>query len=172
MDKLEGRIENWWFVYSTNKSLEVNRGTLYTDEKWEANKEATWSLEALDSPRWTSSGIVETPRLLRMNSQNDLGSTHRCQYRVLSLEDGAPIVKNSTSFQSLITVQCVIYDTFYDAWRELRHTLSAAPICCTHKSLWCLFAIMLTFCQITDSLMLWQNYHKIMKDDILHRKRH
>jgi hypothetical protein len=30
---------------------------------------------------------------------------------------------------------------------------------------------MLTFCQITDPLMLWQNYHESMIDDILHRKR-
>lgn len=51
------------------------------------------------------------------------------------------------------------------------NTLSDASICCTPKSLRCLFTIMLTFCQITDPLMLWQNYRESMADDILHRKR-
>lgn len=41
----------------------------------------------------------------------------------------------------------------------------------TPKSLRGLFVIMLTFCQITDPMMLWQNYHESMADDILHRTR-
>jgi hypothetical protein len=90
------------------------------------------------------------------------------------------IVKGPTSFQSLRTVQNVIYDTFQGACKALgllddeshwKNTLSEASICCTPKSLRCLFAIMLTFCQITDPLMLWQNYRENMADDKLHRKR-
>jgi len=41
IDKLEGRKENYWFVKSSDNALEVNRGSPYTDEKREANKEAT-----------------------------------------------------------------------------------------------------------------------------------
>ncbi|KAL4143906.1 hypothetical protein QTP88_006160 [Uroleucon formosanum] len=90
------------------------------------------------------------------------------------------IVKGPTSFQSLRTVKNVIYDTFQGACKALgllddeshwENTLSEASICCTPKSLRCLFAIMLTFCQITDPLKLWQNYRESMADDILHRKR-
>ncbi|XP_050064916.1 uncharacterized protein LOC126553849 [Aphis gossypii] len=94
------------------------------------------------------------------------------------------IVKGSTSFQSLRTVKNVIYDTFQGACKALgllddeshwENTLSEPVvhlnICCTPKSLRCLFAIMLTFCRITDPLKLWQNYRESMADDILHRKR-
>ncbi|XP_015370488.1 PREDICTED: uncharacterized protein LOC107166369 [Diuraphis noxia] len=78
------------------------------------------------------------------------------------------------------TVQNVIYDTFQGACNALgllddeshwENTLSEAFICCTPKLLRCLFTIMLTICQITDPLMLWQNYHESMADNILHRKR-
>lgn len=90
------------------------------------------------------------------------------------------IVKGPTSFQNLRTVQNVIYDTFQGACKALgllddeshwENTLSEVSICCTPKALRYLFAIMLTFCQMTDPLMLWQNYCESMADDILHRKR-
>lgn len=90
------------------------------------------------------------------------------------------IDKGPTSFQSLRIVQNFIYDTFQGACKALgllddeshwENTLSEASICCRPKPLRCLFAIMLTFCQITDPLMLWQKYCESMADDILRRKR-
>lgn len=76
-------------------------------------------------------------------------------------------------------MQNVIYDTFQGACKALgllddeshwENTLSEESICCTPKSLRCLFAIMLTICQITDPLMLWQIYRESMADDLLHWK--
>ncbi|XP_045456269.1 uncharacterized protein LOC123666107 [Melitaea cinxia] len=90
------------------------------------------------------------------------------------------VIKGPTSFRSLRTFEGVTYDTFQGACKAMglleddshwESTLSEAAICCSPKSLRCLFAIMISFCQITDPHLLWQNYQKSMSEDILQRRR-
>ncbi|XP_045456894.1 uncharacterized protein LOC123666920 [Melitaea cinxia] len=80
--------------------------------------------------------------------------------------------KNRCSWKG---VRGVTYDTFQGACKAMglleddshwESTLSEAAICCSPKSLRCLFAIMISFCQITDPHLLWQNYQesKSIKD--------
>ncbi|XP_045446746.1 uncharacterized protein LOC123654933 [Melitaea cinxia] len=90
------------------------------------------------------------------------------------------VIKGPTSFRSLRTFEGVTYDTFQGACKAMglleddshwESTLSEAAICCSPKSLRCLFAIMISFCQITDPHLLWQNYQESMSEDILQRRR-
>ncbi|XP_045456077.1 uncharacterized protein LOC123665891 [Melitaea cinxia] len=90
------------------------------------------------------------------------------------------VIKGPTSFRSLRTFEGVTYDTFQGAYKAMglleddshwESTLSEAAICCSPKSLRCLFAIMISFCQITDPHLLWQNYQESMSEDILQRRR-
>ncbi|XP_045455771.1 uncharacterized protein LOC123665525 [Melitaea cinxia] len=90
------------------------------------------------------------------------------------------VIKGPTSFRSLRTFEGVTYDTFQGACKAMglleddshwESTLSEAAICCSPKSRRCLFAIMISFCQITDPHLLWQNYQESMSEDILQRRR-
>ena len=89
------------------------------------------------------------------------------------------IVKGPTSFISLRTFQGITYEIFKGFCKtmglleddtHLESTLSEAALCCSAKSLRYLFAIIISFCQVTDPHLLWQNYRESMAKDILHSR--
>ncbi|XP_059221065.1 uncharacterized protein LOC131995857 [Stomoxys calcitrans] len=90
------------------------------------------------------------------------------------------VVKGPTSFAHLRTVQGVIYNTYQMACKAMglleddshwENTLSEAAICSSATSLRYLFAIIVAFCQVTDSVSLWNKFRENMASDILIRQR-
>ncbi|CAH2107330.1 unnamed protein product [Euphydryas editha] len=90
------------------------------------------------------------------------------------------IVKDPTSFVHLRTVQGVIYNTYQTACRAMgllekdyhwKNTLSEAAFCSSATSLRYLFVITVAFCQVTDSVTLWNKFHENMANDILIQRR-
>ena len=90
------------------------------------------------------------------------------------------VIKGPTSFISLRTFQGITYETFQGVCKAMgllkddtqwESTLSEAALCCSAKSLRYLFAIIISFCQVTDPHLLWQNYRERMAEDIWHSRR-
>ena len=90
------------------------------------------------------------------------------------------IVKGPTSFISLCTFHDITYEIFQGFFKAMdlleddshwESTLSEAALCCSPKSLRYLFAIIISFCQVTDPHLLCQNYRESMAEDILHSRR-
>ncbi|XP_044741959.1 uncharacterized protein LOC123302929 [Chrysoperla carnea] len=90
------------------------------------------------------------------------------------------IVKGPTSFAHLRTVQGVVYNTYQAACKAMglleddshwENTLSEAAVCSSATSLRYLFAVIVVFCQVTDSVNLWNKFQENMASDILIRRR-
>lgn len=90
------------------------------------------------------------------------------------------VVKGPTSFAHLRTVEGVLYDTYQRACKTMglleddshwENTLSEAAMCNSATSLRNLFAIIVAFCQVTDSVTLWNKFQENMASDILIRRR-
>lgn len=88
-------------------------------------------------------------------------------------------VPGPTSFQYLRRVNGILYDTFFDACRELdlmeddNHwdlTLTDAALSSSPQQIRQLFAILLT-CFPSEASALWDKYKDSMSEDILHRIR-
>ncbi|CAG4932716.1 unnamed protein product [Colias eurytheme] len=81
-----------------------------------------------------------------------------------------------TSFAHLRTVQGVVYNTYQAACKAMglleddshwENTLSEAAVCSSATSLRYLFAVIVVFCQVTDSVNLWNKFQENMASDIL-----
>lgn len=88
------------------------------------------------------------------------------------------IVKGPTSFNHLKTIEGVTYNTFQAACKAMglleddahwENTLTEAALCSSAGSLRYLFSILISFCQITDLVTLWNNHRQNMSEDILRR---
>lgn len=89
-------------------------------------------------------------------------------------------VLGPTSFQYLRKVNGILYDTFFDACRELHlleddnHwdlTLADAALSSSPQQIRQLFSIILTTCFPSEASALWNKYKDSMSEDILHRIR-
>jgi len=87
------------------------------------------------------------------------------------------IAKGPPSFISLNTFQGITYESFQGVCKAVslleddthwESMLSEAALRYSAESLRYLFAIMISFCQVTDLYLLWQNYRESMAEDILH----
>ncbi|GBP05743.1 ATP-dependent DNA helicase PIF1 [Eumeta japonica] len=90
------------------------------------------------------------------------------------------IVKGPTTFARLRTVQGVVYNTYQAACKTMglleddshwENTLSEAAVCSSATSLRYLFAVIVAFCQVADSVNLWNKFQENMASDILNRRR-
>lgn len=90
------------------------------------------------------------------------------------------VVKGPTSFAHLRTEEGVIYSTYQAACKarglleddsHWENTLSESAMCSSPRSLRYLFAIIVAFCQVTDSVSLWNKFQENMANDILIRRR-
>ncbi|XP_026475763.1 uncharacterized protein LOC113380958 [Ctenocephalides felis] len=151
------------------------RTLLYTDTPkyftWD-KKLKDWVLRKRGIPVSGFEGIYMTNNLGRLYTVHP--KQRECFYLRLLLIN----VVGPRSFQNLRTVNGILYETFYDACRELHllendnqwdMTLADAALISSAHQIRQLFAIILTTCFPSDASALWNTHKDPMSEDILHR---
>ncbi|XP_026471387.1 uncharacterized protein LOC113375666 [Ctenocephalides felis] len=156
-------------------ALRFARTLLYTD----TSKYFTWDKKLKDwVPRKRGILVSGFKGIYVTNNLGRLYTVHPKQRECFYLRLLLINVIGPTSFQNLRTVNGILYETFYDACRELHllkndnqwdMTLADAALISSAHQIRQLFAIILTTCFPSDASALWNTHKDSMSEDNLHR---
>lgn len=153
------------------------RTLMYTD----VPKFFTWNKQSKNwEPRKRGIPVPGFTDIFMTNTLGRLYTVHPKQRECFFLRLLLVNVPGPTSFRYLRKVNGTLYDTFFDACRELHlleddnHwdlTLADAALSSSPQQIRQLFSIILTTCFPSEASALWDKYKDSMSEDILHRIR-